>query len=167
MGKVYTCFWPKRPQNPTRWGDTYLYGLYKRVPPPPLGIYVSLLDKTFGDSNRNLAFDLSITGCQPGVWEATGTISAVDSRIISQSLPHVREFSDFSERSHRRSFVTSFSLPCYRCAGNRANFRCFLSGPYAMLLYLSLDSLFPLFWHYCCLFLGKLTAWTHVRCSGL
>ena len=61
----------------------------------PPGIYVSLLDKTCGDSNRNLAFDLSITGCQPGVWEATGTISAVDGRIVCQSLPHVRDFSDF------------------------------------------------------------------------
>ena len=132
MGKVYTRFWPKRPQNPTRWGGTYLYVLYKRVHLTPSGIYVSLLDKTCGDSNWKLAFVLSITGCQPGVWEATA-------RIIFQSLPYVH---DFSERSHHRSFVTSFSLPCYRCAGNRANFRCFLSGPYAVLLYLSLDSLF-------------------------
>ena len=70
----------------------------------PPGIYVSLLDKTCGDSNRNLAFDLSITGCQPGVWEATGTISAVDVRIVCQSLPHVRDFSDFSD------FVTSVNV---------------------------------------------------------
>ena len=28
-------FRPKRPKNPTRWGGTYLYGLYKGVPPPP------------------------------------------------------------------------------------------------------------------------------------
>ena len=102
---------------------------------------VSLLDKTFGDSNKNLAFDLSITGCQPGVWEATVTISAEDARIVFQSLPHVR---DFSERSHHRSFVTSFSLPWYISAGNRGNVRCFLSAPYAMLLHLSLDSLFSL-----------------------
>ena len=61
----------------------------------PPGIYVSLLNKTCGDSSRNLAFDLSITGCHPGVWEATGTISAVDARTIFQSLPHVRDFSDF------------------------------------------------------------------------
>jgi len=52
---------------------------------PPPRVYVSLLDKSRGDSNWNLAFDLSITGCQPGVWEATGTISAVDVRIIFQS----------------------------------------------------------------------------------
>ena len=61
----------------------------------PPGIYVSLLNKTCGDSSRNLAFDLSITGCHPGVWEATGTISAVDARTIFQSLPYVRDFSDF------------------------------------------------------------------------
>ena len=61
----------------------------------PPGIYVSLQYKTCEDSSRNLAFDLSITGCHPGVWEATGTISAVDARTIFQSLPYVRDFSDF------------------------------------------------------------------------
>ena len=35
MGKVYTRFQTKRRKNPTRWGDTYLYGLYKGVPLPP------------------------------------------------------------------------------------------------------------------------------------
>ena len=35
MGKVYTRFRPKRRKNPTRWGGTYLYDLYKEVPPPP------------------------------------------------------------------------------------------------------------------------------------
>ena len=120
-------------------GAAYAYLACIREYPP--GIFVSLLDKTFGDSNRNLAFDLSITDCQSGVWEATGTISAEDARIVFQSLPHVR---DFSERSHHRSFVTSFSLPWYISAGNRGNVRCFLSAPYAMLLHLSLDSLFSL-----------------------
>ena len=27
-------FWPKRRKNPTRWGGTYLYSLYKGVPTP-------------------------------------------------------------------------------------------------------------------------------------
>ena len=35
MGKVYTVFRPKRRKNPTRWGGTYPYGLYKGVTPPP------------------------------------------------------------------------------------------------------------------------------------
>ena len=35
MGKVYNRFQTKRPKNPTLWGSTYLYGLYKRPPPPP------------------------------------------------------------------------------------------------------------------------------------
>ena len=33
MGKVYTYFQTKKAQNPTRWGGTYLYGLYKGVTP--------------------------------------------------------------------------------------------------------------------------------------
>ena len=36
LGKVYTrvpVFRPKRRKNPTRWGGTYLYSLYKGVPP--------------------------------------------------------------------------------------------------------------------------------------
>ena len=33
MGKVYTHFQTKTAQKPTRWGGTYLYGLYKGVPP--------------------------------------------------------------------------------------------------------------------------------------
>ena len=28
-------FRPKRPKNPTQWGGTYLYGVYKGVPLPP------------------------------------------------------------------------------------------------------------------------------------
>ena len=32
--KSRPVFRPKRPKNPTRWGGTYLYGLYKRTPPP-------------------------------------------------------------------------------------------------------------------------------------
>ena len=37
MGKVYTCFRSKKApkQNDTLWVGTYLYGLYKGVPPPP------------------------------------------------------------------------------------------------------------------------------------
>ena len=31
--KCISVFTPKRGKNPTRWGGTYLYGLYKRVPP--------------------------------------------------------------------------------------------------------------------------------------
>ena len=34
MGKAYTRF-PKRRKNPTRWGATYLYSLYKGLPPLP------------------------------------------------------------------------------------------------------------------------------------
>ena len=33
--KCIPVFRPKRRKNPTRWGGTYLYGLYKGVPPPP------------------------------------------------------------------------------------------------------------------------------------
>ena len=33
MGKIYTCFRIKKAQNPNRWGSTYLYSLYKGVPP--------------------------------------------------------------------------------------------------------------------------------------
>ena len=36
MVKVYTRFQTKTAQKPTRWGGTYLYGLYKGVPPPRL-----------------------------------------------------------------------------------------------------------------------------------
>ena len=36
MGKVYTGFRPKRRKSSTRWGGTYLYGLYKGVPPLPV-----------------------------------------------------------------------------------------------------------------------------------
>ena len=35
MGKIYTRFRPKRRIIPTRWDVTYLYDLYKGVPPPP------------------------------------------------------------------------------------------------------------------------------------
>ena len=34
MGKVYTRFQTKTTQNPTRWGGTYLYGVYIRECPP-------------------------------------------------------------------------------------------------------------------------------------
>ena len=33
MGKIYTRLRLKRRKNPTLWGGTYLYGLYKGVPP--------------------------------------------------------------------------------------------------------------------------------------
>ena len=33
MGKVYTRFQTKTAQNPTRWVGTFLYSLYKGVPP--------------------------------------------------------------------------------------------------------------------------------------
>ena len=35
LAKCILVFGPKRPKNPTRWGGTYLYGLYKGVSPPP------------------------------------------------------------------------------------------------------------------------------------
>ena len=36
---MYTRFQTKTAQNPTQWGGTYLYGLYKGVPsPPPRGL---------------------------------------------------------------------------------------------------------------------------------
>ena len=35
MGKLYTSFQTKTAQKPTRQSGTYLYGLYKGVPPPP------------------------------------------------------------------------------------------------------------------------------------
>ena len=46
MGKIYNRFQTKTAQNPTRWGGTYLNGLYKGVPSPP-GIQVSIY-KTIG-----------------------------------------------------------------------------------------------------------------------
>ena len=33
--KCIPVFRPKRRKNPTRWGGTYVYGLYKGVAPPP------------------------------------------------------------------------------------------------------------------------------------
>ena len=33
MDKVYTVFRPKQRKNPTWWGGTCLYGLYKEYPP--------------------------------------------------------------------------------------------------------------------------------------
>ena len=42
-GKVYTRFQTKRPKNPTLWGGTYLYDLYKGVPPPPQGVDKALV----------------------------------------------------------------------------------------------------------------------------
>ena len=33
--KFIPVFRPKRRKNPTLWGSTYLYGLYKGGPPPP------------------------------------------------------------------------------------------------------------------------------------
>ena len=36
MAKCIPMFRPKRRKNPTRWGGTYLYSLYKGVPLPPL-----------------------------------------------------------------------------------------------------------------------------------
>ena len=33
--KCIPVFTPKRPQNPTLWGSTYLYGVYKGAPPCP------------------------------------------------------------------------------------------------------------------------------------
>ena len=33
--KCIPVFRPKRRKNPTWWGGTYVYGLYKGVPPPP------------------------------------------------------------------------------------------------------------------------------------
>ena len=35
LGKVYAYFQTKTTQKPTCCGNTYLYGLYKGVPPPP------------------------------------------------------------------------------------------------------------------------------------
>ena len=46
FAKCIPVFRPKRRKNPTRWGGTYLYGLYKGVPSPP-GIQVSIY-KTIG-----------------------------------------------------------------------------------------------------------------------
>ena len=48
MGKAYTRFQTKTAENPTRWGGTYLYSLYKEVPPPP-------------EVNRIRTFDGSVT----------------------------------------------------------------------------------------------------------
>ena len=35
MVKIYTLFQTKTAQNHTLWGGTYLYSLYREVPPPP------------------------------------------------------------------------------------------------------------------------------------
>ena len=39
--KRIPVFRPKRRKNPTRWGGTYLYSLYKGVPPPPPGTWLN------------------------------------------------------------------------------------------------------------------------------
>ena len=44
MSKVYTRFQTKRRKNPTLWGGTYLYGLYKEVPPLPQGPILQKVD---------------------------------------------------------------------------------------------------------------------------
>ena len=52
MVKVYTHFQTKRAQNPTRWGGTYLYSLYKGVSP---GTFCSLVRSTGRDLHLFLA----------------------------------------------------------------------------------------------------------------
>ena len=42
--KCIAVFRPKRRKNPTRWGGTYLYGLYKGVPPGIEEIHVIVID---------------------------------------------------------------------------------------------------------------------------
>ena len=42
LGKVYAYFQTKTTQKPTCFGNTYLYGLYKGVPPPPPDNFFSL-----------------------------------------------------------------------------------------------------------------------------
>ena len=42
MGKVYTRFQTKTAQNPTLWGGTYIYGLYKGVHPPGGGLLLAV-----------------------------------------------------------------------------------------------------------------------------
>ena len=48
--KSIPVFRPKRHKNPTRWGGTYLHGLYKGVTPPHpegTGHQISLIESTF------------------------------------------------------------------------------------------------------------------------
>ena len=51
MAKFIPVFRPKRRKNPTRWGVTYLYSLYKGVPPPP------------GQKMRNIFWYLVLQNC--------------------------------------------------------------------------------------------------------
>ena len=44
MGKDYTRFQTKRRKNATLWVGTYLYGLYKGVPPLPQGAILYKVD---------------------------------------------------------------------------------------------------------------------------
>ena len=43
--KCIPVFRPKRRKNPTRWGGTYLYNLYKGVPLPPGSLSMSIESK--------------------------------------------------------------------------------------------------------------------------
>ena len=58
MGKVYTRFQTETAQNPSQRDGTYLYGLYKGVPPPPGGRLL-LLSSTL-TKNRLLASQVSL-----------------------------------------------------------------------------------------------------------
>ena len=53
--KCIPVFRPKRLKNPTRWGSTYLHGLYKGVPPPPhpgLRLFSCLKGHPVPDNNK-------------------------------------------------------------------------------------------------------------------
>ena len=60
--KCVPVFRPKPRKNPTRWGSTYLYSLYKGVPPPPSG--VNSYKEKLNEKNhaRRVALKYSCTG---------------------------------------------------------------------------------------------------------
>ena len=51
--KCIAVFRPKRRKNPTRWGGTYLYGLYKGVPPGIEEIHVIVIAFVYLEYKQN------------------------------------------------------------------------------------------------------------------
>ena len=52
--KCIPIFRPKRHKNPTRWGGTYLYSLYKGVPPPPDNTLLDLHNSSYSTQPHSL-----------------------------------------------------------------------------------------------------------------
>ena len=93
MGKACTRFQTKlkRRKHPTRWGGTYLYGLYKRVPPPRIWEQlVQPINIKYAKCGVKLLLYLSSEfgmGNNP-VWNLIGRIT-IFGRFLSRSSPEL------------------------------------------------------------------------------